>query len=240
MQDLNNHLERLSAAPSIADWRTALFTSAGALGYEFVLLAFLPKRDTPRNEAVLHTSYPQDFMRQYLSHSYDRVDPVITHCFEKNTPMLWDTTRFNRSAWREAFDLACSYGVRGGISFPVSSADGEVGVMSFATTERNHCPTPELQASLSLLRDYAFESQRQINASLTGARETERIKLTPREKECLSWIAAGKTSWETSVIIGCSEATVNFHLANVMKKFGVRMRRQAVLRAVMENYIDAP
>jgi LuxR family quorum-sensing transcriptional regulator LasR len=240
MQDLTNHLAGLTTAQSIADWRTALFNSAQALGYDFVLLAFLQKRDAPRQEAVLHTNYPEHFMNQYIARGYDRVDPVVTHCLRKNTPILWNTGRFGHTAWQEAFDLASSYGIRGGVSFPVSSTDGHVGVMSFSSTGNTHAPSAEMQAAMSILRDYAFESQRQLSAALNGTPEAERVKLTAREKECLTWIAAGKTSWETSMILGCSEATVNFHLANVMKKFGVRMRQQAVLRAVMENYINAP
>ncbi|MBY3123131.1 helix-turn-helix domain-containing protein [Rhizobium laguerreae] len=37
------------------------------------------------------------------------------------------------------------------------------------------------------------------------------LSLSPREKECLLWIAQGKTSWETAVIMGISENTVAFH-----------------------------
>jgi LuxR family quorum-sensing transcriptional regulator LasR len=238
MQDLTNHLKRLTTAQSIEEWRSSLYTSAQELGYDYVLLAFLPNRDTPRQQAVLHTNYPDEFMSQYLDRGYDRVDPVVTHCLRKNTPMLWSTKRFDHTAWQEAFDMAMSFGIQGGISFPISSADGQVGVMSFATASGHHCPGPQTQAALGFLRDYAFESQRQLTASTNSSNQEPRVKLTAREKECLVWIAAGKTSWETSKIVGCTEATVNFHLANVMKKFGVRMRQQAVLRAVMEKYID--
>ena len=54
------------------------------------------------------------------------------------------------------------------------------------------------------------------------------IVFTPRELECLQWVSEGKTSWEVSQIIGVSERTVNFHIANVMQKTNSSTRQQAV------------
>lgn len=56
--------------------------------------------------------------------------------------------------------------------------------------------------------------------------------LTSREKECLQWAAAGKTSWEIARILSVSERTVIFHIGNATKKLGATNRRQAVARAI--------
>lgn len=61
--------------------------------------------------------------------------------------------------------------------------------------------------------------------------------LTGREIECLEWSMAGKSSWETGRILGCTERTVNFHIGNAMRKFGVNNRRCAVVKALMLNLI---
>lgn len=42
--------------------------------------------------------------------------------------------------------------------------------------------------------------------------------LTSKEVECLFWVKLGKTAWETAEIIGVSRRTVEFHLANSVKK----------------------
>jgi hypothetical protein len=42
--------------------------------------------------------------------------------------------------------------------------------------------------------------------------------LTQRERECLTWVAAGKSSWEISRIMAISERTVNFHIGNTKRK----------------------
>ncbi|MNQ04142.1 Transcriptional activator protein LuxR [compost metagenome] len=62
--------------------------------------------------------------------------------------------------------------------------------------------------------------------------------LSDRQAMCLFWSAAGKTSWETSRILGVSESTVNFHLRNACAKLGVRGRRAAVVAALRQGLLD--
>ncbi|MNK26260.1 Transcriptional activator protein LasR [compost metagenome] len=62
--------------------------------------------------------------------------------------------------------------------------------------------------------------------------------LSDRQTACLHWSAAGKTSWETSRILGVSESTVNFHLRNACAKLGVRGRRAAVVAALRLGLLD--
>lgn len=69
--------------------------------------------------------------------------------------------------------------------------------------------------------------QHQIDAQRAGL-----PRLTRRELEVLQWVMAGKSSWEIARITSCSEATVNFHLANVRQKFDVNTRQQAVVKAI--------
>jgi DNA-binding CsgD family transcriptional regulator len=64
------------------------------------------------------------------------------------------------------------------------------------------------------------------------------IKLTPREQEVLVWSGRGKSSWEISRILACSEATVNFHFANIRRKFAVGSRSVAVLLALEKGLIS--
>jgi DNA-binding CsgD family transcriptional regulator len=66
------------------------------------------------------------------------------------------------------------------------------------------------------------------------------IALTAREKEVLQWSAAGKSSWEIGRIFNCTEAGVNYHFANIRRKFGVSSRGSAVIKALELGLIDLP
>ena len=54
--------------------------------------------------------------------------------------------------------------------------------------------------------------------------------LTPREREILFWVAHAKTDKEISMIIQISSRTVQKHLENIYKKFGVENRLAAANR----------
>lgn len=51
--------------------------------------------------------------------------------------------------------------------------------------------------------------------------------LTPRQAQCLAWVAAGKTSAEIGVILGLSAFSVDTYVKAACKALGVRTRAQA-------------
>jgi len=64
--------------------------------------------------------------------------------------------------------------------------------------------------------------------------------LTPRELECIRWVADGKTDWEIGQILSISQSTVRFHLDRARSKLDAKTRAQAVARLVLGGlYRDA-
>jgi len=59
-----------------------------------------------------------------------------------------------------------------------------------------------------------------------------RSVLTPREAECLRWVADGKTDIEIGGILKISPRTVRFHINNAKMKLGVSTRIQAVAKRI--------
>lgn len=66
---------------------------------------------------------------------------------------------------------------------------------------------------------------------------TPPTRLTAKETQILMWCFKGKTSWEIARIQNCSEATVNFHFSNIRRKFAVRSRSAALLKAIESGVI---
>ncbi len=62
--------------------------------------------------------------------------------------------------------------------------------------------------------------------------------LTKREKEVVSWLKEGKSSWEMSEILKVSESTINFHVNNIMQKLDAVNRAQVVAIALRNGIID--
>jgi LuxR family transcriptional activator of bioluminescence operon len=88
-----------------------------------------------------------------------------------------------------------------------------------------------------LLAGYVHEALRRVLVT-EGAKMSR--PLSPRERECLLWVAEGKTSWEIGVILATSERTVNFHLQNASAKLGVSNRQHAVAKAMLLGLLRSP
>ena len=96
-----------------------------------------------------------------------------------------------------------------------------------------------LMADMHLVTVYAHEAAARLlvpqpkpTPALSAAEAALRtVRLTPREVEVLKWTREGKSAWAVGKILSMSEATVNFHLRNVMGKLGVSNKHVALLKA---------
>jgi len=65
--------------------------------------------------------------------------------------------------------------------------------------------------------------------------ETHKTDLTPREREVLSYLAAGGTNKEIGDKLFISEKTVKTHVNSIFRKLHVTRRLQAILYAIHQN-----
>lgn len=186
------------------------------------------------------TTYPADWVETYDKSDYLRIDPVLLETPGRNTPWVWGGAAHRRRVsdpQKKFLDEARSHGIQTGIAIPVHAAGGEFGLVSISSAEperRFHTLLREWQHDLHLISLY-YHSH--VTRFIDRARQAEAAALTLRERECLLWSALGKSSWEIGQILKLSEATVNFHAKNAMRKLGVHSRPHAVVRAIMLGLI---
>ena len=65
----------------------------------------------------------------------------------------------------------------------------------------------------------------------------QNITFTKREASVLKYLLLGKTSKETSDLIHISAKTVEFHLANIKEKLGLKLRSELFQAAISYGYI---
>lgn len=214
-------------------WSRDLFRIANENGFEQTVYGVVPTKNTPLEEAFLRSNYSASWRATYDSEKLHYIDPTVGHCLKSSIPLIWEPQTFEMAREKEFYEEACGYGIRSGITYPIHGPNGEFGVISFvsdAMTDKKF--KDELNHSLpalALIRDYVFESSLKF---LKKSKPEEEVHLTQRELECLKWAMAGKSSWEISMILGCSEATVNFHISNSRIKFQVNTRQQAIVKAI--------
>lgn len=224
-------------------WSQILFGLARQLGFDQVLYGMVGSRHAQFERAFLRSNYSSAWRERYDAERLAYVDPTVGHCLSSTLPIVWEPAIFDGPEGSALYEEACAYGIRTGVTLPVHGPNGEFGVLSFASDappgREFSRSIAQVMPSLTLVRDYAFASAIRFlgGAGQAGSGETA-PRLTRRELEVLNWVMAGKSSWEISKITNCSEATVNFHLANVRQKFNVNTRQQAVVKAISLGLIS--
>lgn len=233
----SDYVERLLETKTLHDVQAVCHKIADEMGFSGFVYGINVPTSFVESKIVIVNGYPQAWRERYDSAGYIAIDPTIAHCAKSTMPLIWDEVeRFeSRNSVTSAFmSESRDFGLKSGLSVPVHGSRGEFGMLSLTTSEDYGHAKPRMLAELPLihlLTSFIHESVRRIVSvdSFSSAGK----ELSRREAECLLWTSEGKTSWETSVIMGVSERTIVFHLQNVTKKLNVKNRVQAVARAAM-------
>lgn len=239
MKSLEYFMELLNLKTQ-ENWSRELFDIAQGMGFDRTLLAIVPKPGMKLEQAFVCSNYADEWRSKYNNGSFAYIDPTVKHCIARVTPLAWSPDVFCSQQQKQMYEEASAYGLRSGVTLPVHGPKNELGMLCFVS---DVCPDQnfvrhlkQVVPQLSLLRDIVLESAMRFAAP--DNLELTLPSLTPRERECLQWTAAGKSTWEISKILVCSEAVVNFHIKNVRQKLDVGTRREAVVKAIRLGIIS--
>ena len=124
------------------------------------------------------------------------------------------------------------FGRKVGLAVPIHGRHGPIAAVSIATDHYDLSPRDERVLQMASLYLHA-----QLKELRTEALPRPVHNLTPRERECLQWVAAGKTDWEISQILNISEQTAHGYVQNALTKLNARTRAQAVALAMQTAQI---
>ncbi len=184
------------------------------------------------------STYPKEWCDRYLENMYYSFDPVIQEARENNLPFEWGNQQYRSKlskTQKKFFNEASEFGVVGGLTFPMHGVQNQLSSMSIAWSENRELDLYE-KNMLQLAAMHFHVRQVEIIRRDLGA-HVGNARLSPRETECLTWAANGKSAWEIGAILSLSEHTVREYLGNAMRKLECANREQAVVTAVMRGLI---
>lgn len=191
----------------------------------------------PRHGVVslhkINIDYPEAFTLEYLARDYFRVDTIVKEALTSCRAQYCSEATGGRP--KEITALCMDFGVGEGYvvgSSAASNASGSLFHLKSSTMRRDERAAAVLELvaphlHLALSRVHEEEGPRAVPVALSA-----------REREIMKWLSEGKSSWETSVILGISERTVNFHVYNVLTKLGAANRPQALAMAARSGLLD--
>jgi LuxR family quorum sensing-dependent transcriptional regulator len=182
---------------------------------------------------ILFRDWPAGWAHVSDQRGFAAQNSVVSEAHRRMTPFTWRDVRRRTAVAtrdREVWESVMAFGLRNGFVQPVHGPNRYVAIVSMATPERDIDLNPDWRVRLQALSLCVHERAMTLagSAALDGPKQA----LTPRELECLRWVADGRTDREVGDILSISATTVKFHLNHARAKLGARTRAQAVARLV--------
>lgn len=183
---------------------------------------------------LILTDYSPKWAQHYGEQNYASVDPMVQDCSRSMIPVIWHRRPLSENKDTDRlFDEARQHGLGTGMTCSILGGPGELALLSLTMEQDRQADRRTVERQVSqghMLMSYLHEGLRRLDRQ--AAQAAPPIRLTAREKEILTWISAGKTSWEIACILAVAERTVIFHVDNAMRKLDTRTRTQAVAKAL--------
>jgi DNA-binding CsgD family transcriptional regulator len=180
------------------------------------------------------TSYSERWCKELLALPDDviRRDPILKHMDVRSDPIAWDRRTYGDS---ELYLQFRTHGIGSGVAaaLPLSGVDQRIYV-GFSRADESIESDRHLGGQIAALMLAASLATSAFNNPNDAAKS---CPLSVREIEVLRWVREGKSSWDIGVILGISDGTVNSHIRNIGKKFGMSTRMQAVVYATQEKWL---
>lgn len=223
-------IETSDSLPSI---ETAIRAVAQPLGYDrFVIFSAAPSRD----ELVEKIYWIEgDWFGDGTvidAETYLRRCPVTRHALDTDESFFWTKTVSERGEKYRVVRVPRGAGIHG-LQVPIFGRAGLEGAMSFGGERVDG--SAQTRLLLTLVGAAAFRSARR----LMEAREREvGGHLSPREREVLRWIAAGRRQADIAETLGLSGRTIENHLRRAQLRLGATTTAQAIRSAIRNGEIE--
>lgn len=206
------------------------------LGFDHFALS-LEMRSTSREApGLLLHDYPDEWARVYIAFDLAGQDPVRRACDKTVIGFAWDwigklvpLTRGDR----QMLAVGRECGIGNGYTVPRHLPGVGRGTCTFAVK-----PERELPRRCFALAELVGTLALSCALGLAAARSEQTVPaLSDRQRECLLWVARGKTAAETGMILGISTETVIQHLKLARERYQVHCKQSLVVSALFDGLI---
>ena len=235
---VRDFFEAASAARSATELKALIESVAHELGFEYVAVLHSLSLYRQSPWLIRYDTYPDGWDKRLLRRGPKIIDPILLIARGRLSAFLWsealDQVRLSpvqQSVMTDAF----RHGIRQGITIPANVPGEPEGSISFASGRTREIGRVRVLAADAVGR-VAFDAARRI-ARLGGISEAV-PEVSDRVRECIYWIAHGKTDQDVADILGIGLETVRTYVKSAFRLLGVVTRAQLVHEAVRLGVID--
>jgi LuxR family quorum sensing-dependent transcriptional regulator len=224
-------VEKLKSADEV--WGLFMRFSA-RFGLQHGALVNLPGPGEQLKDTAMYLSCPPEWRQRYFEKNYFLDDPAALHMERSVEPYTWcdvlDCPDYTMPQRRIIYE-AGEFGMNAGLVVPLVGHGARAAIIELAG------PNPDLGTREKAKLRLASLSAHSRLQSIWKPRRCSLPPLSHREREVLQWAAVGKSDWEIGEILSISEKTVNAHIENIKRKYGVTSRIHAVVKGMTRGSI---
>jgi LuxR family quorum sensing-dependent transcriptional regulator len=234
-RDAFGFVDELDLLPTVDEVANAFQAAIARYGIEYFIATGLSTKGLAFDDLIIASRWPSEFLMLYVDSDYARFDPLIRRSIQSHMPFEWQADAYRADGNPRVVELmrrAAEFGLRQGYLVPIHGPKGYEGCVSM-TAEKLDL-SPRARSAVHLMALYAFDRMRCLRGNLPD----KKIALTAREREVLSWVAAGKSAAQISQALKISKRTVDEHSQTAARKLGAANRTQAVAIAMRDRIIE--
>lgn len=238
---MHSHLAEQFASELInvrsdAELDGALGQVSRRLGFDHFALSLETRSASRDDPGLLLHDYPDEWAKVYVAFDLAGQDPVRRACDKTVIGFAWDwiddlvpLTRGDR----QMLAVGRECGIGNGYTVPRHLSGIGRGTCTFAVK-----PEKKLPRRLFALAEMVGTLALSCALGLSGQCPQKPVPaLSDRQRECLLWVARGKTAAEVAMILGISSETVIQHLKVARERYQVHCKQSLVVSALFDGLI---
>ena len=211
--------------------------AARELGFRFFALLHHASLRSSSGLLIRIDNYPEGWVEELLGKHRVAGEPVHLASGRTNVGFAWTELPGLVSltgAHRDILRRSRRFGLGEGFTVPANVPGEPSGSCSFAVRRGIRLPRQRLMCA-ELIGAHAFRAARRLhNYPAAGVHP----HLSPREREVLHLLAAGKTDWEIARIIGIGVQTAHQYVKRARAAYDVVSRTQLVVHGLRDAWIS--
>jgi len=230
LSELGSVIDRIEAAAETESLLEAMRVFMQTRGFEHIGIGPL------LNPATLNapissfgaTDFPEEYLQLWFDKNFIMIDPITRYGIAARNAFTWQNA-YDRAdkVGRRVLDTGRDFALDKGMAVPVAIPGMPTGLITLS-----HADPRFSQADIAAIEIVAIHAYTRLLDLVDAVPEAKPYILTARETEVMHYIAAGKTNWETSEILGVSEDTIKAHMKSIMLKTQSANRAHSVMKTM--------
>lgn len=227
-----------AAAASMADLRSLIEAAVRELGFDYFAIVHHVCFGRPAGEHVRLTNYPLEWVG-YVRELDKLTDPVVRAAERMSSGFRWDQLESLLDLTQAETDYmreAARHGIVQGYTVPNHVPGETFGSCNFVVRDGRTFPDSSVSAAQAL-GSFAFEAARRLTKQRPGEIYLRPAPLSDRQRECLLFVARGKSDSVIADLLAIRPKTVNEHIEAAKRRYSVATRSQLLVRALFRSEI---